>query len=68
MKNRKVITEFKRSSASTAAGADCVEVAQTADRGRAIRDSKAPHGPVLFLAPTEWHAFRAGVSDGVFGG
>ncbi|MDQ0932289.1 DUF397 domain-containing protein [Streptomyces turgidiscabies] len=47
---------------------DCIEVALTADEGRAIRDSKHPHSPVLFLAPTEWHAFRAGVSDGVFGG
>ncbi|MBW8739043.1 MAG: DUF397 domain-containing protein [Streptomyces turgidiscabies] len=68
MKNRTIVTEFKKSNASTAAGADCVEIAQTADGGRAIRDSKAPHGPVLFFAPTEWNAFSAGVSDGEFGG
>ncbi len=47
---------------------DCVEIAQTADGGRAIRDSKAPHGPILFFTPTEWNAFNVAVSDGEFGG
>lgn len=68
MRNQEIVTEFKKSSASTAGGADCVEVAHTAEGGRAIRDSKNPHGPVLFLAPTEWNAFSAGVSGGEFGG
>lgn len=68
MKNQEIVTEFHKSSASTPSGADCVEVAHTADGGRAIRDSKDPQGPVLFFAPTEWNAFSAGVTrDGKFG-
>ncbi|WP_330288111.1 DUF397 domain-containing protein [Streptomyces sp. NBC_00576] len=68
-KNRNIVTAFRKSSASSATGNnDCVEVAQTADGGRAIRDSKAPHGPVLFFAPAEWNAFSTGVNDGEFGG
>lgn len=68
-RNRNIVTAFKKSSASgMGANDDCIEVARTADGGRAIRDSKDPHGPVLFFAPTEWNAFSAGVSDGAFGG
>lgn len=68
MKNQDIVTAFKKASASQGGTQECVEVAQTADGGRAIRDSKAPHGPVLFLAPTEWNAFSVGVSAGEFGG
>ncbi|UIX31157.1 DUF397 domain-containing protein [Streptomyces sp. GQFP] len=68
MKNQDIVTEFTKSSASTANGADCVEVAHTADGGRAVRDSKDPQGPILFFAPTEWNAFSTGVNDGEFGG
>ncbi|WP_369036067.1 DUF397 domain-containing protein [Streptomyces adonidis] len=67
-RNRDVVTPFRKSSASQGANTDCVEVAQTADGGRAIRDSKDPQGPVLFFAPTGWNAFSAGVSGGEFGG
>ncbi|SES12401.1 protein of unknown function [Streptomyces sp. yr375] len=68
-KNRNIITAFRKSSASGLdINDDCVEVAHTADGGRAIRDSKNPHGPVLFFAPTEWNAFSAGVGGGEFGG
>ncbi|SES12417.1 protein of unknown function [Streptomyces sp. yr375] len=66
-KNRDIVTAFRKSSASGMNhDDDCVEVAHTADGGRAIRDSKNPHGPVLFFAPTEWNAFSAGVVGGEF--
>ncbi|WP_277816003.1 DUF397 domain-containing protein [Streptomyces graminilatus] len=68
-RNRNIVTAFRKSSASgMGANDDCVEIAQTADGGRAIRDSKAPHGPILFFTPTEWNAFNVAVSDGEFGG
>jgi hypothetical protein len=49
------IGTFWRSSYSGAEG-NCVEVAVTTG-GRAIRDSKNPHGPLLHLSPTGWQAF-----------
>ncbi|MDX2599635.1 DUF397 domain-containing protein [Streptomyces caniscabiei] len=64
--NRVVVTAFKKSSASQGANTDCVEVAHTADGGRAIRDSKDPRGPVLFFASSEWEAFNAGIRGGEF--
>lgn len=45
----------------------CVEVANLADRGRAVRDGKDPAGPTLRFAPGGWAAFTAGVRDGEFG-
>ncbi|WP_338900415.1 DUF397 domain-containing protein [Streptomyces sp. TG1A-60] len=35
--------------------------------GRAVRDSKNPHGPLLHLAPDGWPAFLAGVRGGTPG-
>ena len=37
--------------------ANCVEVALLADGGRAVRDSKDSHGPVLRFTANEWKAF-----------
>jgi hypothetical protein len=46
----------------------CVEIADTADGGMAIRDGKsADSGPVLFFNREEWDAFVAGVRAGEFG-
>ncbi|MGW2718259.1 DUF397 domain-containing protein [Streptomyces sp. NPDC001492] len=36
---------------------DCVEVADTAPGGRAVRDSKRPHGPLLTVSRDSWQAF-----------
>ncbi|MFE4665329.1 DUF397 domain-containing protein [Streptomyces sp. NPDC056716] len=36
---------------------DCVEVADTALGGRAVRDSKQPAGPLLTASRESWHAF-----------
>ncbi len=65
MKNQEIVTEFKKSSASQPERADCVEVARTADGGRAVRDSKNPEA-VQFYTPTEWAAFLDGVKGGEF--
>ncbi|MFM9594639.1 DUF397 domain-containing protein [Streptomyces scabiei] len=56
------IGPFRKSSYSGAQG-DCVEVALTSTGGRAIRDSKNPHGPLLHLSPTGWQAFLDATKD-----
>lgn len=57
-------------------GGNCVEIAVTgrdqvpaagkASSGRllAMRDSKNPAGPRLYLTPAEWDAFACGMKDG----
>ncbi|MGW2210102.1 DUF397 domain-containing protein [Streptomyces sp. NPDC001781] len=44
----------------------CVEVAVTADGGRAVRDSKDKTGPIHRYTPEEWGAFVQGVKAGQF--
>lgn len=57
-----VIGPFWKSSYSGAEG-NCVEVAATTTGGRAIRDSKNPHGPLLHLSPHGWHTFLAAAKN-----
>lgn len=45
---------------------NCVEVASLADGGRAVRDSKNPHGDVLRFTAGVWAAFVKGVHAGEF--
>jgi hypothetical protein len=48
------------SSYSNDQGGNCVEVADltsTSSASVAIRDSKAPHGPVLLIGPSVFRAF-----------
>ena len=45
---------------------NCVEVANLADGGVGVRDSKDPSGPVLRFTPDEWHAFLGGARKGEF--
>ena len=66
MKNQEIVTEFRKSSASQGGQQDCVEVAKTADGGRAVRDSKNREGGIQFYTPSEWSAFVAGVKLGEF--
>ncbi|MGC5342454.1 DUF397 domain-containing protein [Streptomyces sp. DT171] len=61
-----IVTAFKKASASQGAGQDCVEVAHTADGGRAVRDSKSAEAGLQFFAPGEWAAFIGGVKAGAF--
>ncbi|WP_055478063.1 DUF397 domain-containing protein [Sphaerimonospora mesophila] len=57
---------WRKSSFSGTNGGDCVEVAELPDGGRAVRDSKAPDGAVLWFTRSEWAAFTAGVRAGEF--
>ncbi len=45
---------------------NCVEVADLADGGVGVRNSRDPQGSVLRFTPDEWHAFIAGVQKGEF--
>lgn len=49
---------FRKSSYSGQEG-NCVEVADTADHGRAVRDSKHPEdgGPLLTVSRDSWRDF-----------
>ncbi|MFJ9893971.1 DUF397 domain-containing protein [Streptomyces sp. NPDC091280] len=50
--------EFVKSSYSGGnAGQECVEVARNVSGTVAVRDSKAPDGPILQVAPATWAAF-----------
>ncbi|MFH9673474.1 DUF397 domain-containing protein [Streptomyces sp. NPDC017405] len=51
-----VVSPFWKSSYSGQENA-CVEVADTAPDGRAVRDSKQDDGPLLTVSRDSWHAF-----------
>ncbi|MCX4881562.1 DUF397 domain-containing protein [Streptomyces sp. NBC_00847] len=51
-----VVSPFWKSSYSGQENA-CVEVADTAPGGRAVRDSKQQHGPLLTVSRDSWQAF-----------
>lgn len=51
-----VVSPFWKSSHSGQEN-NCVEVADTAPAGRAVRDSKQPHGPLITVSPKTWQAF-----------
>ncbi len=55
-----------RKARASAAGDNCVEVADLQDGSRAVRDSKDPEGPMLTFTPDEWAAFLVGVKGGEF--
>lgn len=55
------VFQFIKSSYS-ANGTDCVEVARNVPGTVAVRDSKAPAGPMLLLAPAAWSDFQAGIA------
>jgi hypothetical protein len=62
-----IVTAFKKASVSQASPTtDCVEVAHTADGGRAVRDSKNPGGGIQYCTPREWAVFLDGVKAGQF--
>ncbi|MBW8703809.1 hypothetical protein MBT84_29865 [Streptomyces sp. MBT84] len=49
--------EWRKSSYSSDQGGDCLEFAELPDAAVAVRDSKAPAGPVLTLGPAAYAAF-----------
>lgn len=55
---------WRKAAASTAQGADCVEVADLPAGARAVRDSKNPGGAVLRCPAGEWAAFLGGLCAG----
>ncbi|QHC30013.1 MULTISPECIES: DUF397 domain-containing protein [unclassified Streptomyces] len=52
----KAVGPFRKSSYSAQLD-DCVEVADTAPAGRAVRDSKQDNGPLLTVSRETWTAF-----------
>jgi hypothetical protein len=48
---------WKKSTRSGTSGGNCVEVARNLPGVVAVRDSKAPAGPVLTVDPRAWAAF-----------
>lgn len=58
-----VVSPFRKSSYSGAEN-NCVEVADIATGGRAVRDSKDQARPMLNFAPGSWQAFLAGAKAG----
>ncbi|MGW1201515.1 DUF397 domain-containing protein [Streptomyces cyaneofuscatus] len=69
MNHRSIVTAFRKSSHSSGGqGSECLEVAHTADGGRAVRDSKNPAGGLQFYGPGHWASFIDGVKAGTFGG
>lgn len=56
---------WRKSSRSTGAGGNCVEVAFL-DAAVAVRDSKDPDGPALVFTQNEWDSFVGGAKHGEF--
>ncbi|MFD7130228.1 DUF397 domain-containing protein [Streptomyces sp. NPDC059894] len=53
--------QWRKSSYSGDQGGDCVEIAETSVATVAVRDSKAPAGPMLTLRPAAFSAFASWV-------
>ena len=62
---RSVDIQWRKSSASNPSG-NCVELAELADGGIALRNSRHPSGPVLVSRREEIAAFIHGVRSGEF--
>ncbi|MGV9345269.1 DUF397 domain-containing protein [Streptomyces spiralis] len=50
-------TKWRKSSYSSDQGGNCVEIAELADTAVAVRDSKAPTGPMLTFRPEAFTSF-----------
>jgi hypothetical protein len=62
MQERMHVAEWRRSPACGGSDSGCVELA-ILDGEVLLRDSKAPHGPVLSFTRREWLAFVAAVHE-----
>jgi hypothetical protein len=58
---------WRKSTYSSGAQAACTEVASLA-HGFAVRDSKDPAGPMVFVDSAEWRRFVASIRTGRFVG
>ncbi|UNZ16945.1 DUF397 domain-containing protein [Streptomyces sp. 891-h] len=59
---------WRKSSYSNPDGGACVEVSDDFASIVPVRDSKAPHGPVLTFAADDWSLFVTAVKAGELGG
>ncbi|WP_433545716.1 DUF397 domain-containing protein [Streptomyces sp. CA-294286] len=66
MTARRIVTAFKKASASQGGSQECVEVARTADGGRAVRDTKDRDRGAQFHHPAAWGDFLAAVKTDTF--
>ncbi|UNZ19426.1 DUF397 domain-containing protein [Streptomyces sp. 891-h] len=63
MNSRTAVSRFRKSSYSGAGEAsECVEVACTADGGRAVRDSKDPARGTAYFGAGAWREFVNGLA------
>ncbi|MGP3976910.1 DUF397 domain-containing protein [Streptomyces sp. 8N114] len=62
MSRKTVVSPFRKSSYSGGGSAnECVEVAHTADGGRAVRDSKDPARGTAYFGAAAWREFVSGL-------
>ncbi|MFD3606770.1 DUF397 domain-containing protein [Streptomyces atroolivaceus] len=61
----RTLTGWRKSSYSGGANGECIEVADGCT-DIPVRDSKAPHGPVITFSAPHWTTFVAAVVDGQF--
>lgn len=54
---------WRKSTYSSSTGQNCVEVATNLLGIVAVRDSKNPDGPKLFVSCSEWRAFVLGYAE-----
>lgn len=57
---------WRKSSYSGSENGACVEVADGVPQMVPVRDSKAPHGPVLAFSAHQWQPFVAALGRGDF--
>ncbi|MFD6434853.1 DUF397 domain-containing protein [Streptomyces venezuelae] len=58
---------WRKSSYSNSDGGQCVEVSDDFAAVVPVRDSKAPHGPVLVFPAADWASFVSALRGGQLG-
>ncbi|WP_262703433.1 MULTISPECIES: DUF397 domain-containing protein [Streptomyces] len=59
--------QWRKSSYSNGSGGNCIEIAELASGGTAVRDSKDPGGSVIGVSHRAWGDFVEAVRDGRLG-